>query len=225
MTIKKMRGLFAVTLTAVLVLGAYGPNDAAASAPKKLAEPISVRVGMTPFFDYQFYSVAKEFGWDKELDLDLTFEWLTQSGPSIQALVNGSLDTVNTCVVCNYPFYESVPEMKNFLTVNQFKGFVVIGRKGTSKPYKKFLEELGDAHKAMVATIEQFKGKTFPIYLANYQPLLAAVLEQAGMKLDDVKTINFADDEKAALAVIGGRGRLLHRRAALRDQRADEPRR
>ena len=56
---------------------------------------------------------------------DLQFEWLTQSGPSIQALANGSLDTVNTCVVCNYPFYESVPEMQNFLTVNQFKGFVV----------------------------------------------------------------------------------------------------
>ncbi len=34
---------------------------------------------------------------------------------AIQALANGSLDTVNTCVcVCNFPFYESVPEMEEF---------------------------------------------------------------------------------------------------------------
>lgn len=170
------------------------------------AELASVRVAMTPFFDYQFFSVAKEFGWDKELGLDLQFTWLTQSGPSIQALANGSVDTVNTCVVCNYPFYESVPEMKNFLTVNQFKGFVVLGRQGKSKSYKEFLAELGDAEQAKKATIEQLKGKTFPIYLANYQPLLAAVLEQAGLSISDVKTINFPDDEKAALAAISGEG-------------------
>ena len=110
---RKLWLLFALTLIASLTLTFSGPERSRA------AELTPVRVGMTPFFDYQFFSVAKEFGWDKELGLDLRFEWLTQSGPSIQALANGSLDTVNTCVVCNYPFYESVPEMKNFLTVNQ----------------------------------------------------------------------------------------------------------
>ena len=68
------------------------------------------------------------------------------------------------------------------------------------------LAELGDAAKAKQAAIEQMKGKTFPVYLANYQPLITAVLEQAGLALEDVKTINFADDEKAALAFIGGEG-------------------
>ena len=170
------------------------------------AELVPVRVGMTPFFDYQFWSVAKEFGWDKELGLDLQFTWLTQSGPSIQALAGGELDMVNTCVVCNFPFYESVPEMVDFLNVNQFKGFVVLGRQGQSKSYQEFLTELGDPEKAKVAAIEQMKGKTFPVYLANYEPLLTAVLEQGGLTLSDVTTINFADDEKAALAAIGGEG-------------------
>jgi ABC-type nitrate/sulfonate/bicarbonate transport system substrate-binding protein len=80
-------------------------SPAATEAPTVAApaELIPVRVGMTPFFDYQFWSVAKQFGWDKELGLDLQFTWLTQSGPSIQALANGSLDQVNTCVVCNFP--------------------------------------------------------------------------------------------------------------------------
>jgi ABC-type nitrate/sulfonate/bicarbonate transport system substrate-binding protein len=170
------------------------------------AELVPVRVGMTPFFDYQFWSVAKEFGWDKELGLDLQFTWLTQSGPSIQALAGGELDMVNTCVVCNFPFYESVPEMVDFLNVNQFKGFVVIGRQGQSKSYEEFLTELGDPEKAKIAAIEQMKGKTFPIYLANYEPLLTAVLDQAGLTLSDITTINFSDDEKAALAAIGGEG-------------------
>ena len=197
---KKVWLFFAITLLVSLMLGVSGPEKFQA------AELTSVRVGMTPFFDYQFFSVAKKFGWDKELGVNLKFEWLTQSGPLIHALANGSLGTVNNCVVCNYPFYWSVPEMKNFLTVNQFKGFVVIGRQGKSRSYQEVLAELGDAEQAKRATIAQFKNKTFPIYLANYQPLLTAVLEQAGLKFEDVKTINFADDEKAALATIGGTG-------------------
>ncbi len=194
---RKSKMLAALAVAGGLLVGAGGAQA---------DEQTVVRVGMTPFFDYQFFSVAKEYGWDKQLGLDLQFQWLTQSGPSIQALANGSLDTVNTCVVCNYPFYESVPEMQNFLTVNQFKGFVVIGRVGQSKSYDELLADLGSADKARTAAIQQMKGKTFPVYLANYRPLITAVLEQAGMSLDDVQTINFADDEKAALAYIGGNG-------------------
>ena len=182
------------------------PAETVAPPAEAPAEVIPVRVGMTPFFDYQFWAVAKEFGWDKELGLDLQFTWLTQSGPSIQALAAGDLDMVNTCIVCNFPFYESVPEMVDFLNVNQFKGFVVIGRQGQSKSYEEFLAELNDPEAAKIATIEQFRGKTFPEYLANYEPLLTAVLDQAGMTIDDVTTLNFPDDEKAALALIGGTG-------------------
>jgi ABC-type nitrate/sulfonate/bicarbonate transport system substrate-binding protein len=196
---RKSLALIVLVVAAVLVLGACGGK-------LNTGKTVVVRVGMTPFFDYQFFSVAKEYGWDKQLGLDLQFQWLTQSGPSIQALASGSLDTVNTCVVCNFPFYESVPEMQDFLTVNQFKGFVVLGRQEKSKSYSELLTELGTAEKAQKAAIEQFKGKTFPIYLANYRPLLTAVLEQAGMSFSDVKTVNFPDDEKAALAAIGGKG-------------------
>lgn len=176
---------------------------AASSAP---AEPVVVRVAMTPFFDYQFFSVAKELGWDKELGLDLQVTWLTQSGPSVQALANGSVDTVNTCVICNFPFYESVPELTDFLTVNQFKGFVLIGRKGASKTYDAFLSELGDPKSAQKATLEQVRGKTFPMYSANYSTLLKATLSQADMTLEDVTITNLPDDEKAALAFLGGTG-------------------
>jgi ABC-type nitrate/sulfonate/bicarbonate transport system substrate-binding protein len=191
----------ALLILAGLLLSAC---QAATEAPE---EVITVRVAMTPFFDYQFWSVAEEYGWPEEHGLDLEFTWLTQSGPSIEALAAGSVDTVNTCVVCNYPFYESVPEMMNFLTVNQFKGFVVIGRKGMGyKSYDDLLNELGDAEAAMQATIAQFKGTTWPEYTANYEPLIRAVLGQGGLTLDDIEIVEFADDEKAALAMIGGTG-------------------
>ena len=186
----------AVALSTVAATGTFAQEEA----------PTPVRVAMTPFFDYQFFPVADELGWDEELGLDLQFTWLTQSGPSIEALVNGSVDTVNTCVVCNFPFYESVPELTDFLTVNQFKGFVLIGREGAARTYEDFLAELGDPAAAQVATLEQVRGKTFPMYSANYETLLKATLGQAGMTLDDVTIINLPDDEKAALAFIGGTG-------------------
>lgn len=192
----------AIAVAMATSLGAVG----GAAAQDGSGDPTPVRVAMTPFFDYQFFSVADELGWDEELGLDLQFTWLTQSGPSIQALVNGSVDTVNTCVICNFPFYESVPELRDFLTVNQFKGFVLIGRKGQSKTYDEFLAELGDPKAAQAATLEQVRGKTFPMYSANYETLLKATLDQAGMTLDDVTIVNFPDDEKAAIAYIGGTG-------------------
>jgi ABC-type nitrate/sulfonate/bicarbonate transport system substrate-binding protein len=169
-------------------------------------ETYTVRVGRTPFFDYQFFEVAQQFGWDKELGIVFEDTWLTQSGPAMQALANGSIDLAGSCIVCNYPFYESIPELRNFMTVNQFKGFVVIGRQGEAKSYDEFLAELGDPVEAQNATIQQFKGMTFPIYEANYIPLLTAVLEQGGLTLEDVTTVNFPDDEKAALAMISGEG-------------------
>lgn len=174
--------------------------------PAEPKETYTVRVGRTPFFDYQFFEIAQSFGWDDELGIKFEDTWLTQSGPSMQALANGSIDLAGSCIVCNYPFYESIPELRNFMTVNQFKGFVVIGRQGQSKSYAEFMAELNDPEAAQNAAIQQLKGKTFPIYEANYLPLLTAVLEQGGLTIGDIKTINFPDDEKAALAVIGGEG-------------------
>jgi ABC-type nitrate/sulfonate/bicarbonate transport system substrate-binding protein len=174
--------------------------------PTEEQKVYTVHVARTPFFDYQFFEVAEKLGWDKELGIKFEDTWLTQSGPAMQALANGSIDVAGSCIVCNYPFYESIPELRNFMTVNQFKGFVVIGRQGASKSYDEFLAELGDPKEATKAAVQQLKGKTFPIYEANYLPLLTAVLEQGGLTIADIKTINFADDEKAALAMIGGEG-------------------
>jgi ABC-type nitrate/sulfonate/bicarbonate transport system substrate-binding protein len=83
----------------------------------------------------------------------------------------------------------------------------VIGRQGLGfKSYQDFLDELGDPEEAKQATIAQFAGTTWPEYSANYEPLLRATLSQGGLTLDDIEIIEFPDDEKAALAMIGGTG-------------------
>jgi len=182
------------------------PTAIEAAPTEEESTVYTVKVGRTPFFDYQFFEVAQKFGWDKELGIVFEDTWLTQSGPAMEALANGSIDMAGSCIVCNYPFYESIPELRNFNTVNQFKGFVVIGRQGQSKSYEEFLTELGDPEQAKISTIKQLEGNPFPIYEANYKPLLTALLEQGGLTIDDIKTINFPDDEKAALAAISGEG-------------------
>jgi ABC-type nitrate/sulfonate/bicarbonate transport system substrate-binding protein len=201
----RKRSIFAKITFSVLLLSLVLVACQTAE-PEEETDIYTVQVGRTPFFDYQFFEIAQAFGWDEELGIVFEDTWLTQSGPAMQALANGSIDMAGSCIVCNYPFYESIPELRNFNTVNQFKGFVVLGRQGASKSYAEFLTELNDPEEAKVAAIQQLKGKTFPIYEANYLPLLTAVLEQGGLTIDDINTINFPDDEKAALAMIGGEG-------------------
>jgi ABC-type nitrate/sulfonate/bicarbonate transport system substrate-binding protein len=186
-----------------------GEGEEAATSPEEVEEEkelTKVRVGHTPFFDYQFWAVAEEFGWDEELGLDLDIQWLTQSGPAVQAVAAGSVDIANTCVVCNFPFIESIPELRSFTTVDQFKGFIVVGRRGECKSYEEFLEELGNHEDAKNATIAQFKGSTWPLFAANYRPMVKGMLEQGGLTLDDIEILDFPDDEKSALAMLGGTG-------------------
>lgn len=186
------------------------PTATAAPAPTPTPTEVPlvvVRVGQAPFFDHQWIPVAKEFGWDHELGIDMEFITLAQTGQAVQALVSGSVDVIPACVVCHFAFRESVPDLTTIFTENQFAGFLFIGRKGGPlKTYWEFLDELGDPEAAKEATLLQLKGTTWPVYRANYDPLIGSALSQVGLTLDDINEINFADDEKAALAFIGGTG-------------------
>jgi ABC-type nitrate/sulfonate/bicarbonate transport system substrate-binding protein len=191
-----------VLLVATIVAPMY------AATPAQAAEPPVIRFGQTPFFDYQFATIADQLGWDTDLGVDLQLTWFPQQGPVIQALVNGSMDIVPSCNACAYPWYETVPQFVHFATTNQFKGFIVVGRKDQITPYSEFLTQLGDAEKAKQATIAQFKGKTIAAYYPHREALIRAILEQGGLTMDDIFKLEFPDDEKAALAMVGGTGDL-----------------
>jgi ABC-type nitrate/sulfonate/bicarbonate transport system substrate-binding protein len=188
---------------------AAAPQETESEEPAETAgevELVPVRVSVAPYFDYQAVTLADQLGWDEELSIDLQLTYMADDPAQVAALTNGSTDVSSLCLVCAFKFYAQQPELRTFVTTNQFKGFAVIGRMGEAKTYDELLEELGDPEQAKQATLEQFKGSNWAIHEASFRSLISAMLSQAGMTLDDINIISFADDQKAALAFIRGEG-------------------
>ncbi|WP_080692121.1 ABC transporter substrate-binding protein [Brucella anthropi] len=164
----------------------------------------TVKVGITPYFDYMPWVIAKEKGLDKEVGINLDLVTITNTAAGVAAMRQGSLDIVSSCHVCNFPLYKSVPSLRSFLITDQFKGFIVIGRKGTDTFAE--LEAKVGAEKAKEQILKGFKGKTFPTVLSTYKPLLTAALDQVGMTISDLNVIESGDDAQAALAFQRGTG-------------------
>ena len=99
---------------------------------------------------------------------------------------------------------KGLPQIKGFSSLGYFKGFIFVGRKGKIKPYDELENELG-GKAAKKVRLEEFRGKTFNI-IPQLKPLLTDTLTQAGMKIEDVKVQEFADDPKAALVFMWGNG-------------------
>jgi ABC-type nitrate/sulfonate/bicarbonate transport system substrate-binding protein len=165
-----------------------------------------VTIGLTPYFDYMLWPVAQKLGLDKEQGINLKFTWLAQVGPSIQALKRGSIDVVDTCTACNFPYYKTVPSLRDFLVTDQFKGFILIGRKGQAPSYQALIDAGKTPDEARQQVFQYVKGKTFTVHKPVYEGLINGMLDNAGLKPSDVKILDFADDSKAATAFLGGTG-------------------
>jgi ABC-type nitrate/sulfonate/bicarbonate transport system substrate-binding protein len=190
------KSLFAsLSLFAALLIGPGG-----ASAEEK----VTVRVGVTPYFDYMPWVVADKLGLDEELGIDLELVNITSTARGVAAMRQGSLDVVSSCHVCDFPLYASVPELRSWLITNQFKGFMVVGREG--QPTYADLSKTMDPEAAKKQILEGMKGKEFALVLSNFEKLLTAALGQVGMGISDVKVTQFSDDAAAALAFQRGTG-------------------
>src|SRR4051812_5634006 len=100
--VKRLVAVLSVALAAA-ALTACGPDRGLGKSDDSSSGAKEVTVGMTPYLDYMLWPVAKKRGLDKEQGIDLKFTWLSQVGPSIQALRQGSIDVVDTCTACNFP--------------------------------------------------------------------------------------------------------------------------
>lgn len=167
-------------------------------------DPVTVKVGVTPYFDYTPWVVADQLGLDEELGINLELVNITSTARGVAAMKQGSLDVVASCHVCDFPLYQSVPELRSWLITNQFKGFMVVGREG--QPTYAELAKTMDAEAAKTQILEGMRGKEFALVLSNFQNLLTAALGQVGMSIDDVKVTQFSDDAAAALAFQRGTG-------------------
>lgn len=175
-----------------------------AIAPGLAQELKTVRMGITPYFDYMPWVLAKEMGFDKELGIDLELVTVTTTPQGVAAMRQGSIDVVSSCHVCDFPLYQSVPSLRSWLITDQFKGFIVIGRQGADTFAA--LEPQAGAEKAKEQILKGFAGKTFALMPASFRPLLSTALSQVDMTVDEVKILEFADDAQAALAFQRGEG-------------------
>jgi len=163
-----------------------------------------VKVGITPYSMYQIWYIAKEYGIDKEFGLDFTLVPVTQTMNGVQLLVRGDLDITANCIAEHVPTFEAAPQVVAFSTIGFFQGFFFVGRKGEVKSIDELKAEMGieDAKKYR---LNQFKGKEFCI-IPQRKALILDAIQQVGLTADDVKFLNFADDQKAALAFMRGTG-------------------
>jgi ABC-type nitrate/sulfonate/bicarbonate transport system substrate-binding protein len=169
------------------------------------AEPKTVKFGLTPVFDYQPWAIAHELGMDKELGINIEMINITSAGNGVAAMRQGSLDVTSIAQVAAFPFYKAIPTLRTWVILNQYKGFIVVGRKGKTETFDSLVGSLGP-QKAKERILQSMKGKSFAIYGTNFQSLVKAALSQVGLTLNDVKLVEFPDDPKAALAFESGVG-------------------
>ncbi len=98
-----------------------------------------------------------------------------------------------------------MPALRTWIILDQFKGFIVVGRKGKTETYKELSAKIGP-EKAKEQILQSIRGKTFVVNPTNFLSLVKAAIGQIGMTLDDVKIAEFPDDAKAALAFETGLG-------------------
>jgi len=191
--------------TAVVVALSFvltGVGNAVHGAPSSAL--VTVKVGVGPFLDYQPWYLAHQMGFDKAQGLNLNIQNFTQQQLAISTLHRGDLALTYSCHECDFSYVKSVPELRDWMVTNQFKGFIIVGRKG-ALTYSGLVNKVGPKQ-AKARVVKSWKGKSFVMVESLRRGLLEAALSSVGLTINDVKIINFADDAKAALAFLQGTG-------------------
>lgn len=165
----------------------------------------TVRIALQPLLDYVPWVFAEEHRLAEEQDLELEISYLSQINTALQAMARGDLDVVSTCTACNMPYVQSVPTLRDVLTINQFKGFIIVGRTGAPE-YEKLISDGASEDEAREEIYAYIKGKTFIGNEAIFGALVDGLLEYAGLERSDIEIIDLADDAKAATAFLQGQG-------------------
>jgi len=191
-----------ITLLATLALGGCASPGAEGADGSGTT---TVKIGMAPYFEYQPWVLADQLGLDEEQGLDFQFTNYTSTDKAVVAAYRGDLDIAPSCQACTLPLMGQLPDIREWMITNQFKGFILIGRAGETETFEELSKEVGD-EEAKKQILESLRGKEFAIRSSSYLSLLTAALEQVGMTTDDITIIDFQSDSQAALAFIGGTG-------------------
>jgi ABC-type nitrate/sulfonate/bicarbonate transport system substrate-binding protein len=202
----RWRSLGAMSLVLALVaLIATAQATSKTSREAVGAQTTPVKMAIGPYLDYIPWIIAGELGVDEEFGLDIstvTLQTPQLAGPQLR---RGDLDVAYSCQACNFPILKQIPDLRDWLITNQFKGFAVIGRKGKTQTYEQFAKGSSQLA-ARRSTLRQFIGREFVMVTANFRALLEGAMKEVGLDPAQVKIVDFADDSKAALAYIRGTG-------------------
>ena len=195
----------AAAIAAIAAIAISASPSSAATTRTSATSIVDVRMGIGPYLDYMPWLVAHQLGVDAEFGLDIkttTLQSPQLGGPQLR---RGDLDVSYSCQACNFPILKAIPDLREWMITDQFKGFAVIGRTG-SDTYDQVVKSGASGPSARKQILKSFIGKQFVMVGANYKSLLESAMTEVGLDPAGVKIVDFADDGKAALAFIQGTG-------------------
>src|SRR5690606_23630763 len=74
-----------------------------------------VRIGLSPYFEYQPWVIADELGLDEQQGIDLQFTSIESTQTAAVAARRGDIDLVPSCHSFAFPFYKEIPELRDFM--------------------------------------------------------------------------------------------------------------
>lgn len=179
------------------------PSDSVPNMEKQ-TELTKVKIGVTPYPMYPLYNIAEELGIDKEFGLDFEISVFTGTATAAQALTRGDMDVTAGCIAEHLALVKGSPSVVNFAPLGDFKGFFFVGRESDFVPWDDLVEDIG-LEAAKKQRLNEFKGKTFCV-IPQRKPLIVDALNQVGLTEKDITLMYFADDAKAATALLSGEG-------------------
>ncbi len=197
----------AVCFVAALGITAYGSSSFADEDSDGL---VKVNIETQPYYDFKFFDVAKELGIDRDFGLDISII-TTPEQFSWRKLARGDVDIAASCPTCVLPAIGELPNLRDFMINQVFKGFVPIGRMKDGKPerptYNDYLEDNGgDVRAALTSFAQSLKGTSWSVTPEIQKANMQLMLAKGGLTLDDITIIPFADETKSALGFIHGEG-------------------
>lgn len=209
---KKVISIFLIMALLVSMLTACSGSDSGnteteTESEKETQELTSVNVGMTPYSMYAIWAIAKDMGIDKEFGLDLNLVNCTSTANGATLLVgNGDVDISASCISEHLACVETADNIVNFSVIGDFTGFFYVGREDTFTSWEEILEEYdGDEAAAKEARLKEFSGKSI-CCIPQRKAMIIDTISQVGLTESDITLVYFADDAKAANALLTGEG-------------------
>jgi ABC-type nitrate/sulfonate/bicarbonate transport system substrate-binding protein len=203
---KKFIGLLIVLVLITCIFVACGDKSktSVSDTTKSGKDLVTVKIGVTPYSMYAIWAIAQELGIDKDYGIKLELYSFTGTAGGAQACARGEIDVTSACVAEQLASSVGAENLVNFNVIGFFKGFFYVGRRADIQPYNELVAKVG-AEEAKNMRINEFAGKTFCI-IPQRKALILDTIAQVGLTEDDVKFMNFADDQKAAAAFLAGEG-------------------